>query len=202
MASKRRLETVQPWRTNAEGLAARTTDENYRVYKYEDGTQLAGLFREFPDGKLHMDAGSRINPTGNTTELQYWQESRSRYVGAGGVQLNAKICSDIALWRVAEGQAAVITGTQRFPDESDADEDESEPEHDAETDEAILLCDACDAEHLLSATGLTCVPDGEWYCDACAKQERRLKRLKRLKDGNLIPDDVYKDRIRELVNAM
>ena len=44
--------------------------------------------------------------------------------------------------------------------------------------------------------------DGEWYCDACAEQERRLKRLKRLKDRDLIPDDVYNDRIRELVAAM
>ena len=43
---------------------------------------------------------------------------------------------------------------------------------------------------------------GEWHCDACAEQERRLKQLKRLKDRDLIPDDVYKDRIRELVAAM
>ena len=103
---------------------------------------------------------------------------------------------------MAAGQAAVITGGQRFPDESDADEEDSESGDDAETDEAVLLCDACDAEHVLSATGLACVPDGEWYCDACAEQERRLKRLKRLKDRDLIPDDVYKDRIRELVAAM
>ena len=202
MASKRRLETVRPWQADEASIAARVTDENYRVYKYEDGTQLAGLFREFSDGKLHMDAGSRRTPSGSTAELQYWQESRSRYVGAGGVQLNAKICSDIALQRVAAGQAAVITGGQRFPDESDADEEDSESGDDAETDEAVLLCDACDAEHVLSATGLVCVPDGEWYCDACAEQERRLKRLKRLKDRDLIPDDVYNDRIRELVAAM
>ena len=110
MASKRRLETVRPWQANEASIAARATDENYRVYKYEDGTQLAGLFRKFSDGKLHMDAGSRRTPSGNTAELQYWQESRSRYVGAGGVQLNAKICSDIALQRVAAGQAAVIIG--------------------------------------------------------------------------------------------
>ena len=201
MASKRRR--VQPWTSNAESLAAREIDDNYRVYKYEDGTQMAGLFREFSDGKLHLDAGSRRNPTGKTAELQYWQESMSRYVGAGGVQLNAKICSEFALWRVAQGKATVITGGQRFPDESDeSDEDESEPEHDDASDEVILLCDACDAEHTLSATGLACEPDGEWYCDTCAGQERRLKRLKRLKDQGLVPDDVYKDRVRELVRAI
>ena len=73
MATKHRLETVQPWQADEASIAARATDENYRVYKYEDGTQLAGLFREFSDGKLHMDAGSRRTPSGSTAELQYWQ---------------------------------------------------------------------------------------------------------------------------------
>ena len=44
--------------------------------------------------------------------------------------------------------------------------------------------------------------ESEWYCDACAEQERRLKRLKRLKDQGLVPDDVYKDRVKELVRAI
>ena len=55
MASKRRR--VQPWTSNAESLAAREIDDNYRVYKYEDGTQM--VFDSQGKAKTKMSAKER-----------------------------------------------------------------------------------------------------------------------------------------------
>jgi hypothetical protein len=47
-----------------------------------------------------------------------------------------------------------------------AEEDEEDEE------EAVLLCDGCDAEVALSATNLKCVPAGDWFCPKCVKKGR------------------------------
>ena len=51
------MRTVRRWLESDETMLAKNDEGNFRVYQWEDGDVFSGLFRDFEDGKLHMDAG-------------------------------------------------------------------------------------------------------------------------------------------------
>ena len=179
---------VKPWQASDECMESMEDDGNFRVYQYgEDGTQLAGLFREYSDGVLHMVAGSRRKSDRTTAGLMYWHEGMSLYVGAGGTQSWAKQCSKHALSRVDTGQATVITADsdERFPEEVS----ESETDNDAESDDGVESEDDAESDDDSSQ---------EEERQRCAAQEREPKRLKRLEAPAPHSPDDFKSKVQKI----
>lgn len=176
MPPRKRTKIVQPWDADDETIEASRLLTNYRVYQWEDGSQLAGLFRRWQDGKLHMDGGVKRDRYGS--KLLYWHPEHG-YVEAGRVRRNALRSSKIADAGVALGEARVITHAdeQEFPDESSNDGDDTREDDDSTRENGdepiVLLCDGCDAEQSLAAAGFDAVPDGDWYCSVCVARRAR-----------------------------
>ena len=49
----------------------------------------------------------------------------------------------------------------------------------AEENVTMILCDGCDNEYELAATGLKRVPRGDWYCAKCKPPKATAKRMRR-----------------------
>jgi hypothetical protein len=53
-------------------------------------------------------------------------------------------------------------------------EDEEEEE-----DALAILCDECDGEFFLDELGLTVIPEGDWFCEACVAPTKKVRKSKK-----------------------
>ena len=68
--------------------------------------------------------------------------------------------------------------------------DAADEEEEAEENVTMILCDGCDNEYELAATGLKRVPRGDWYCAECKPQKATAKRARRAAAPAAAPAEV------------
>jgi hypothetical protein len=96
-------------------------------------------------------------------------------VGLDEIPAGDWFCKKCAAPKKKEKKSSKKQVSKKILVEVEDEEEEEEEEEDA----LAILCDGCDGEFFLDEVGLTVIPEGDWFCEACVAPTKKVRKSKK-----------------------